>query len=254
MDERRKAIQDRIAKRRKTSSFQTENAARDVLDQHVNMEYGMNDFPDYEGSSAGPSHPLFKKEHFFFKVLAALCLFMVIAVIFKHPSAKLEAARGFVQGTMDRDFQFASISNWYEGAFGKPIAFLPEQKKTEELEEDSYALPAAAKITQSFETNGEGIILQTSTGEKVEALQEGVVIFAGEKEDLGKTVIIQHDNKSESWYGHLESIDVSLYEFVKRGSELGEVTASDDHATGKFYLAIRENGAFIDPKKVISFE
>lgn len=77
-------------------------------------------------------------------------------------------------------------------------------------------MPASAKITQTFETNGEGIILETSKGSKVEAVNEGVVIFAGEKEGIGKTVVIQHANKSESWYGQLEGIDVKLYEFVKR--------------------------------------
>ncbi|MGM9934099.1 MAG: peptidoglycan DD-metalloendopeptidase family protein [Clostridium sp.] len=156
---------------------------------------------------------------------------------------------------MKQEFQFASVSTWYEKAFGKPIAFLPSKSETETADaDDGYAMPASGKITQSFEKNGEGIILETSLGSKVEAINEGVVIFAGEKEDIGKTVVIQHANKSESWYGNLEKIDVHLYDMVKKGNEVGQVTVSEDSSKGSFYLAIKEHDKFVDPNKVISFE
>ena len=88
----------------------------------------------------------------------------------------------------------------------------------------------------------------------VEAINDGIVIFAGEKEGIGKTIIIQHKNNSESWYGQLESFNVALYDPVKKGMQIGQMTRSEDGSKGTFYLAVKENGEFVDPKKVISFE
>lgn len=252
MKDRRKEIQNRIAKRRKMSEKRMSDPWK-----HIDNEerYGF-ETTAYDGSSE-KDHPLFKKEYFYFKALAALCLFLLIAVMFKHPSAKLDDARSFVQETMNKEFQFASVSNWYEDKFGKPIAFLPEESKSKTGNEElanQYDLPVMGKITESFESNGEGIILETGADSKVEAMNEGVVIFAGKKDDLGKTVVIQHSDKSESWYGYLESVDVKLYESVKKGKEVGKVTKSEDGTKGSFYLAIKKDDAFIDPKKVIPFE
>ena len=187
-------------------------------------------------------------------MLASACLFLMIAVIFRHPSHQLDAARNYVTRIMNQDFQFASISSWYESTFGKPIAFLPQKQETTKTVDGTYALPASAKITQTFDTNGEGIIVETSKASKVEAINDGIVIFAGTKKDIGKTIIIQHKDKSESWYGQLESFDVGLYEPIKKGAQIGEVTSSEDGSKGTFYLAIKKDGVFVNPKKVISFE
>ncbi len=249
MYDRRKNIRDRIEKRRKTNERRI-NGAWNYIDDQDDDDY--TSYSSYETEES--NHPLFKKEYFFFKMLAAIVLFLVVAVIFKHPSQQLDTARNYVTSTMNEDFQFASISSWYESTFGKPIAFLPQQEEATEAVEEPYALPASAKITQTFETNGEGIIVETSKGSKVEAINDGLVIFAGTKEGIGKTIVIQHSNNSESWYGQLESFDVALYDPIKKGKQIGQVTRSEDGSKGTFYLAIKENGEFVDPKKVISFE
>jgi stage IV sporulation protein FA len=210
----------------------------------------------YEGISE-KEHPLFKKEYFYFKVLAAVCLFLLIAVMYKHPSAKLDSARAFVSEAMNKEFQFATVSTWYENKFGKPIAFLPGDSKTNTVKDgtsNQYALPASGRITKSFESSGGGVMIETGPDAKVESMNEGVVIFSGSKADLGKTVVIQHSDKSESWYGHLATVDVKLYEKVQKRKEIGLVTKSEDGTKGTFYLAIKKGDAFIDPKKVIPFE
>lgn len=249
MDDRRKDIRNRIAKRRKVNDSPVVNGTWTEIEKEDPYN-----FDSYDGYSE-KDHPLFKKEYFFLKILVSICLFLVVAVLFKHPSARLDTARSFVTENMNKEFQFASVSSWYENAFGKPIAFLPSESTPETVDTDEeYAMPASGEITQTFEANGEGIIMETSIGSKVEAINEGVVIFAGEKEGIGKTVVIQHANKSESWYGQLEKIDVKLYDLVKKGKEVGQVTVSDDGSKGRFYLAIKENDAFVDPKQVISFD
>lgn len=248
MEDRRKEIRDRIEKRRKMSETRL-NEAWIHFDHHDH-----DDYISYSPDESEKDHPLFKKEYFFFKLLAAIVLFLIVAVIFRHPSQQLDSVRKYVTNTMNQDFQFASISNWYEATFGKPIAFLPQKEQPTETVDEPYALPVSAKITQTFETNGEGIIVETGKGSKVEAMNNGLVIFAGTKKGIGKTIIIQHKDHSETWYGQLESINVALYDLVKKGEQIGQMTRSEDGTKGTFYLAVKENGKFIDPKKVISFE
>lgn len=254
MKDRRKEIQNRISKRN--------NRVKGKKELNYSWSQQYDDNPDgfeqvtsYDAVPSGGTS-FFKKEYFFFKILAALVLFLAVGIMFKHPSEKLENGRDFVTKVMGTELQFAAISSWYENAFGKPIAFLPASPEAvvEEDTSNQYALPASGKIAESFESNGEGIILETGKGSKVEAMGEGLVIFAGVKEGLGKTVIIGHADKSESWYGQLESVNVGLYEFVKKGKELGTVMTSEDGSKGMFYLAIKKDEAFIDPKQVIPFE
>ncbi|RFU71586.1 M23 family peptidase [Peribacillus saganii] len=256
MKDRRKEIRNRIAKRKKMSGTRPSGFTPPIYDEE---KYGFERLPAYEGTPSDLDHPLFKKEVFYFKILAALCLFLITAVLFKHPSEKLDAARNFVSNTMETEMQFAAISNWYEETFGKPIAFLPpDTGKSEQAEKTiantEYALPASGRIMEPFEVNGEGIMIETGLGSKVEAVNEGIVIFAGVKEQLGKTVIIQHYDKSESWYGGLERVDVLLYDPVSKGKSIGTVAPSEDASKGSFYLAIKKDDIFIDPNKVISFE
>lgn len=250
MKDRRKEIQNRIAKRRKMNEKKVDHTWTHINNEE---EYGFETTASYEKEE----HPLFKKEYFYFKLLASLCLFLVVGVMFKHPSDKLDEPRAFVNEAMDQEFQFASVTTWYEDKFGKPIAFLPEDSAAkggrEELNNQN-GVPVSGKITESFESNGAGIMIETGPGSKVESMNDGVVIFAGSKEELGKTVVIQHSDKSESWYGHLDSVDVKLYETVKKKKEIGKVKTSEDGTKGSFYLAIKKGDAFIDPKKVIPFD
>jgi stage IV sporulation protein FA len=99
------------------------------------------------------------------------------------------------------------------------------------------------------------VMIETTSNAKVEAMNEGIVTFAGTKEKLGKTVIIQHADGSESWYGNLGAISVKLYDFVETGKQVGTAMASaDDQTKGVFYFAIKQGDHFIDPIQVISFE
>ncbi len=101
---------------------------------------GFNELITYEGG--GPEeeiHPLFRKEVFLFKILASACLFLVIAILFRNHTATLDSTRNVVKNTMETEFQFAMVSNWYEDKFGKPLALLPfsDQKTNKNLAANS---------------------------------------------------------------------------------------------------------------------
>lgn len=249
-------IRKRIAKRRKESKGKRP-------DHYVlpgdDEKYGFHQLASYEPSGReGEVHPLFRKEVFFFKLLASACLFLVVAIIFRNQSPALDSTRSIVKNTFAQEFQFAAATKWYENKFGKPLALLPFTDKKAAVENVSteYAIPASGRILENFEKNGQGVMVETGKGAPVKAFNEGVVTFAGVKEGVGKTVIIQHSDKTESWYGNLDQINVSLYEYIQKGKEVGTVSesAGKDKTKGEFYFAIKKGDTFIDPIQVIRFD
>lgn len=219
---------------------------------------GFNQYISYEGG--GPEeekHPLFRKEVFFFKVMASACLFLGIAIMFRSHSPALDSAKNIVKQEMNTEFQFAAVTNWYEKEFGKPLALLPlADSKTTQTANQQYAVPASGRILENFQKNGQGIMIETSKGTRVEAMNGGLVTFSGVKAGIGKTVIIQHADQTESWYGNLDAINVSLYQHVNKGDVVGTVSGSagKDQSKGEFYFAIKKGDHFIDPIQVINFE
>ncbi|BCB04989.1 M23 family metallopeptidase [Bacillus sp. KH172YL63] len=254
MGNRADEIRRRIAKRKKVSG---QNPSFYLPTDEE--RYGMERPASFEG---GPPpevmHPLFKKETFMLKILGAGIMVLVTAIMFKSPSPVFDEAKSVVTKTMDTEFQFAAISTWYEDQFGKPLALLPTSETGGENasgQSAEYARPASGKVVENFKTNGQGIMLETVLGEDVTAMKGGLIIFAGKKEEFGNTVVIQHADQSESWYGNLESIDVKQYEKIEKGSLVGEVsTSSQNDGTGEFYFAIKMGDTFIDPIQVMSFD
>ena len=252
-------IRKRIARRKKERDRLKHKSSHGVLWAEDEERYGFEKMTSYESGGDEGLHPLFNKEWFLFKVLVSACLFLVVAILFKNHTAVFEPARHFVKTTMHEEFQFTAVSNWYEEQFGKPLALLPFKGEAEDINkvsspEGGYALPASARILEDFNKNGQGITIETNKDAVVEAMSEGLVIFAGKKGDFGKTVIIQHPDKSESWYGNLSDIQASLYKYVEPGSKIGVSTTTGDGERGTFFFAIKKGEDFIDPSKVIPFD
>lgn len=252
-------VRKKIARRKKEREKLQNNLDNRFLLAEDEERHGFARMPSYEAGPGEGEHPLFRKEVFFLKLLTSACLVLIIAILYKNPSTKLEPAREFVNQTMEKDFQFAAVSEWYEGKFGKPLALFPLPKeitdeKQQTVDNEHYALPASGKILEDFEVNGKRIMIQTGKGAEVEAMNEGIIRYVGNQEGFGKTVIIQHADKSETWYGNLNSILVGLYDYVEKGKKVGTVTDSQSESTGVFYFAIKKGDEFIDPIQVIQFE
>lgn len=115
---------------------------------------------------------------------------------------------------------------------------------------DSCLWKGDARISK----NGQGVFVQTATNATVESVNEGIVVFAGKKEELGNTVQIQHADGTESWYANLNDMSVKLYDYVSKKQKIGIVSNDENNKNGKFYFAIKKNEKFIDPIQVISFD
>jgi len=245
-------IRKQIEKRRKTKKIPV-TSIKEMMEPNVYEDESMI----FESPPPKQTHPLFKKETILLKILISAVMVLAVAIIFKSTNPMLHKTKSVISQTMKQEYQFATVANWYEDKFGKPLAILPikpEKEQSATVNKQSYALPVSGKILTNFSADGRGVMIETKSDSAVKAMNGGTVIFAGKKKNIGNTVIIQHSDSSESWYGNLASIDVKEYDQVKTGKQVGTVKNEENGDKGEFYFALKKGNGFIDPIQVIKFE
>ncbi|AXF55782.1 M23 family metallopeptidase [Salicibibacter kimchii] len=228
--------------------------SREEMNEHEPEFYLWRDQDNKQSSSPRKEK---MKQRFFIQWLGALACFLLTAMIVQTNVPLSADTKQTAVNLYENEFQFATVSNWYEEQFGRPLALFPEEQsyESELVGSEGYALPAAgAGIAESFSENGRAIVLETMEDEEVIATRGGVVIQASADEDWGQVVVVQHEDGTEAWYGTLDSIDVGLYDHVEAGALLGEVMSDEDGEGGRFTFAIRENEEYIDPNEVMTFD
>ena len=90
----------------------------------------------------------------------------------------------------------------------------------------------------------DGVKLTVKSNYLVKAIDSGIVVFIGDKDKYGKTVIVQQVNGVDVFYGNVNS-SVNMYDYVEKGSLIGEVIDTN------LYLAFQKEGNFVDYKEYI---
>ena len=65
------------------------------------------------------------------------------------------------------------------------------------------------------------------------------MVFSGEKDGFGNTVIIQGIDGADIWYGNLENISLNLYDYIEVGTVIGNTV--DEY----LYLVIKKDNEYI---------
>ncbi len=98
------------------------------------------------------------------------------------------------------------------------------------------------------EKKSPGILLVAENNEPVYATADGYVVFAGQKKNLGKTVIIKHGQDFTTTYGHLSRIIINSGKSVKKGDKIGFVGKSGKTLSSSLYYEIKKNQNPINPE------
>ncbi len=192
-----------------------------------------------------------KKNKFLYQWILSMVLFLATAVVFSLPPNIAAPLKNGISQVLTKEFQFAEMQNLYQKYVGGSPAFLPAfSGKTDN--EGNWVAPVSGKVTLPFDEKRKGIVLATPQSARVVAVQEGWIQFTGNKDGLGNTVIIQHANGKETWYGWLEEIGVKEKNWVKKGQQIGKVKNMDNQSY--LYFALRNNEQFVNPASVINFE
>ena len=89
-----------------------------------------------------------------------------------------------------------------------------------------------------------GALLTVDGNYNVHMLESGLVVFVGEKEPYGSTIIVQQSNGIDVIYGNVKTDEIKIYDYVEKGKIIGT-------ADKKLYLTFQKEGSVLDYKTYI---
>lgn len=172
----------------------------------------------------------------FNQILLTIILFLGTLILMK---LNKDAKEVIYQNVYQKNFNFASTNQWYQKYLGSILPIFDwNTKETPVFQE---------KLTyQGANLYQDGAVLKVNENYMVPFLESGIVVFMGEKEEYGKTIIIQQVNGIDVWYGNVEAKDLKMYDYVEKGELLGE-TLSD-----QLFLVFQKEGKFLDYQDYIA--
>ena len=93
-----------------------------------------------------------------------------------------------------------------------------------------------------------GIDLAAPTGTSVGAVGAGVVISASYDGSYGNKVVVRHDDGTETWYAHMNTIESQVGQAVEAGTLIGTVGSTGNVTGPHLHLEVRPGGGEpVDP-------
>ena len=169
------------------------------------------------------------------KVLISIILFLSASIIVKqNPEYKSLMKRKIYEDS----FQFTKLKNLYEKHFG----YILSLDKIIKEEQPVFNEKISYSNKQKYQ---DGVELTVQPNYLVPCIESGIIVYIGEKENYGKTIIVEQIDGVDVFYSNLEPINLNIYDYVEKGELLGE-TKSD-----KLYLIFQRNGQIIDYKNYV---
>jgi murein DD-endopeptidase MepM/ murein hydrolase activator NlpD len=93
----------------------------------------------------------------------------------------------------------------------------------------------------------DGIDISAPAGTPIHAVDDGVVIYSGRLKGYGNLVIIRHDKRYVTVYGHNQYNGVREGDRVRRGQQIGAVGASGRTTGANLHFEVRRDNVARDP-------
>lgn len=170
------------------------------------------------------------------KLLICVIIFMFSLIIFKaNPSFKDKV----YSVVFENNFSFAKVNKWFKDHFG---GIVPIEQITPNTSVPVFSEKLVYEECSAFNN---GVKLVTTDNYLVPFLESGIIVYIGEKEKYGNTIIVQQIDGIDVWYSNVEFSDFSLYDYVEKGSLVGEV--KDNY----LYMVFQKDGSFLNYKNYV---
>ncbi len=169
------------------------------------------------------------------KILLTTLIFLIGMILVKqNPKNKV-----FIQENIyEKSLKFTKIKELYNKYFGSVLSL------DKLLYEDTPVFNEKINYKEKHAYK-DGIALTVGNKYMVPALESGIVIYIGEKEGYGQTVILEQTNGIDVFYSNIETSNIKLYDYIEKGNYLGEVKSN------KLYLVFQKDGQVLNYKDYI---
>lgn len=139
----------------------------------------------------------------------------------------------------------------------KPVQVSRQQSKihvdTPKRSSSKFLKPVDGKVISSYGPkadglHNDGINILASRGTPVRSAENGVVVYAGNGlKGSGNLVLVRHEDRWMTAYGHLEDIAIKSGDVVKRGQSIGRVGSSGAVNRPQLHFEVRRGTEAINP-------
>lgn len=170
---------------------------------------------------------------FITRCLLCVILFLLISIFCNFSDKNL---LWFKNNIYDNNINFTFFNNIYNKYISKYLPFDVYEEKI---------VMSEGLVYEDKKTYLNGVSLNVGDNYNMYSLCGGIVVYIGDKEGLGDTVIIQGIDGVDYWYSNLENLSVNLYDYIESDTLIG-VSKSD-----KIYLTFVKNGEYISYEEFI---
>ena len=167
--------------------------------------------------------------------LIVVILFLILAILSKSSETYKDT---IVTNLYEKNISFTKIKKLYTKYLG---GIFPLEKVTI----DTTPVFSEQLEYTSKSIYHDGVKLEVIDNYLVPIIEEGMVVYIGEKENYGNVVIIEGIDGIDIWYGNMETTTVELYDYVEKSAYLGQTKDN------KLYLAYSKDGEFLDYKEYL---
>ena len=160
------------------------------------------------------------------KTLMAIFLGLVMLIVMEY-SPKFKS---FMQNNvLEKNISFGFLGDLYNKYFGKVLPTSDQNVVSVFNEKINFSAKEEYK---------DGYKLTVTNNYLVPSIDNGVVVFLGEKDDYGKVVVVEGANGETITYGNIVNTSLKLYDYINKGSFIGEVDGNT------LYLIILKQGEY----------
>ena len=174
-------------------------------------------------------------KRFLNKVLLTILIVLIGMIAIKNNKELKEQIKKHLY---EESIPFQKIKKVYEKNFGNIFSVNKKIKETKPVLNEKLSF-------KKIETYQKGAKLLVSDHYMVPILESGVVVYIGEKELLGNTIIVEQIDGIDTFYSNISIHNIKLYDYVEKGEWIGEVKDNE------LFLTFQKNGEYLDYKEYI---
>lgn len=167
------------------------------------------------------------------RCLVCVILFLVISIICNFSDKNL---LWFKNNMYDNNINFTFFNKIYKKYINKYLPFDLYDEKIVMTDKVVYS---------DKEKYLNGVKLNVGKNYNMKSLCGGIVVYIGDKEKLGNTVIIQGTDGVDYWYSNLDNLSVKLYDYIEKDVLIGNT--KNEYV----YLTFLKDGKYLDYEKYI---
>lgn len=172
---------------------------------------------------------------FIFKTLIVAVITLILLIIMKT-NVKFKTI--YYKYVYDTNITFTKFNNLYNKYFKDlNIKDIISKDKTKTVSDEKISYSKIDKYK-------DGVKLSISNNYTVPALESGIIVYIGNKDEYGNSIIVQQINGIDLLYGNIENINYKVYDYVKKGDVLGT-------SNNFLYLVFKKDGKVLDYEKYL---